>query len=79
MHSVVPLEKSIEGSYLGPKADYAKMFAFAAEHVSFSPVSLRSCAAARQLCLRLRLRLRLGLRLDSGSRLRAPLPPCAVD
>lgn len=32
MQSLVPLEKSLVGSYLGPYADYAEMLSFAAEH-----------------------------------------------
>eukprot|EP00929_Paragymnodinium_shiwhaense_P049498 TRINITY_DN24967_c0_g1_i1.p1 TRINITY_DN24967_c0_g1~~TRINITY_DN24967_c0_g1_i1.p1 ORF type:complete len:368 (-),score=73.85 TRINITY_DN24967_c0_g1_i1:219-1253(-) len=38
MHSVVPLEKSIVGSYLGPLDDYEKMFAFAAKHKCFPKI-----------------------------------------
>merc|ERR1711935_331030 len=32
LHSLVPSEKTIVGTYLGPYADYAEMFAVAAEH-----------------------------------------------
>ena len=32
MHSIVPSEKTMVGSYLGPYDDYAEMFAFCAEH-----------------------------------------------
>mmetsp|Transcript_96764 Transcript_96764/g.273411 ORF Transcript_96764/g.273411 Transcript_96764/m.273411 type:complete len:345 (+) Transcript_96764:67-1101(+) len=32
MHSLVLQEKSLTGSYLGPRADYADMLAFSAEH-----------------------------------------------
>jgi len=32
MHSIVLQEKSLQGSYLGPRADYAEMLAFCATH-----------------------------------------------
>eukprot|EP00930_Biecheleria_cincta_P035412 TRINITY_DN24356_c0_g2_i1.p1 TRINITY_DN24356_c0_g2~~TRINITY_DN24356_c0_g2_i1.p1 ORF type:complete len:356 (-),score=68.94 TRINITY_DN24356_c0_g2_i1:79-1146(-) len=69
MQSMVPFEKSLTGSYLGPFADYEEMFAFSAEHKVLPKIELMKYEEVNEACKKVQdgeARYRVVLDMRSG-------------